>query len=82
MKKAGSAAIILLIILVLTMSSCGKADDPLNLGLPSLNAEGLDGESLDEARKLAGWQMDPTGTFSYLEYFPQGSSRPFFDETY
>ncbi|HRX43343.1 MAG TPA: WG repeat-containing protein, partial [Clostridia bacterium] len=82
MKKAGSTAIILLLILVLTMSSCGKANDPLNLGLPSINAEGLDGESLDEARKLAGWQMDPTGTFSYLEYFPQGSSRPFFDETY
>jgi hypothetical protein len=82
MKKAVSTAIILLIMMVLILSSCRKVDDPLNLGLQSIDAEGLDGEDLDEARKLAGWRMDPTGTFSYLEYFPQGSSRPYFDETF
>jgi len=84
MKKARSRAgyIAILTVILLLITSCGNNTGKLELDIPPIFAESLEGEELDQARQMAGWQLDPTGTFAYLEYIPHGSTVPYFDETY
>lgn len=66
--------------IVLLLVSCGQNEGKPELDIPSLGENSIDGAVLDEERANAGWKLDPTRTFSYLEY--KGSTTPYFNENY